>query len=112
MSIKARDAIDEARENDQAWPFPISRSFELARLASQERIHLTSSVETSLCGCGTPIRRAADYRRYRLAAFELPASYPKDPADRIIGATALVEDMPLVTADRAIRNSRAVPTIW
>jgi PIN domain nuclease of toxin-antitoxin system len=45
-------------------------------------------------------------------AFGLPANYPKDPADRIIGATALVEGLSLVTADRAIRNSRAVPTIW
>ncbi len=47
-----------------------------------------------------------------LQAFDLPASYPKDPADRIIGATALIEDIPLLTADREIRKSRAVPTIW
>jgi PIN domain nuclease of toxin-antitoxin system len=45
-------------------------------------------------------------------AFELPSSYPKDPADRIIGATALIEDIPLLTADREIRKSRALPTIW
>jgi predicted nucleic acid-binding protein len=32
--------------------------------------------------------------------------------DRIIGATALVEDLPLVTADRDIRKSRAFLTIW
>jgi PIN domain nuclease of toxin-antitoxin system len=42
----------------------------------------------------------------------LPASYPNDPADRIIGATALVEGIPLATADRAIRQSRALSTIW
>jgi len=36
----------------------------------------------------------------------------KDPADRIIGATALVEGLTLITADRAIRRSRAVRTIW
>jgi PIN domain nuclease of toxin-antitoxin system len=47
-----------------------------------------------------------------LQAFALPASYPKDPADRIIGATALVEGLTLVTADAQIRKSRAVPTIW
>ncbi len=45
-------------------------------------------------------------------AFELPPGYPKNPADRIIGATALIEDIPLLTADRAIRKARAVPTIW
>lgn len=47
-----------------------------------------------------------------LQAFDLPAKYPNDPVDRIIGATALVEDIPLVTADREIRKSRVVPTIW
>jgi PIN domain nuclease of toxin-antitoxin system len=29
-----------------------------------------------------------------------PTAYPKDPADRIIGATALVEGLSLITADR------------
>ena len=47
-----------------------------------------------------------------MQAFDLAATYPKDPVDRIIGATALVEDLPLVTADRDIRQSKAVPTIW
>src|SRR5580700_1901199 len=47
-----------------------------------------------------------------LPAMELPPSYPKDPADRIIGATALVEGLSLLTADREIRRSRAVQTIW
>jgi PIN domain nuclease of toxin-antitoxin system len=45
-------------------------------------------------------------------AFELPASSPKDPLDRIIGATALIHDIPLVTADGTIRKSRAIPTVW
>jgi len=42
----------------------------------------------------------------------LPASYPKDPADRVIGATALVEGMALVTADAETRRARAVRTVW
>ena len=42
----------------------------------------------------------------------LPSAYPKDPADRIIGATALVEGISLVTADEDIRKSKALRTIW
>jgi len=38
--------------------------------------------------------------------------YPKDPADRIIGATALVHNLRLVTADKPIRKSGEVPCIW
>ena len=40
------------------------------------------------------------------------ASYPKDPADRIIGATALANGIELITADKAIRASGEVPCIW
>jgi len=47
--------------------------------------------------------------RICVQAFEFPANYPKDPADRVIGATAVVEGLNLVTADQAIRpvKSRA-----
>jgi PIN domain nuclease of toxin-antitoxin system len=41
-----------------------------------------------------------------------PTAYPKDQADRIIGATALVEGLSLITADRQIHRSRVVKTIW
>jgi len=50
--------------------------------------------------------------RICVPALSLSESYPKDPGDRIIGATAIVEGLKLVTADRQIRNSRAVPTVW
>jgi PIN domain nuclease of toxin-antitoxin system len=35
-----------------------------------------------------------------------------DPADRIIGATALAEGLSLITADREIHRSKVVHTIW
>ena len=38
--------------------------------------------------------------------------YPRDPADRIIGATALAHGLSLVTRDDAIRASNEVPCIW
>jgi PIN domain nuclease of toxin-antitoxin system len=39
-------------------------------------------------------------------------AFPSDPADRIIAATAIVYELPLVTADSAIRKSGEVPCIW
>ena len=38
--------------------------------------------------------------------------YPKDPADRIIGATAIEHGLKLVTSDAKIRKSGEVPCIW
>jgi PIN domain nuclease of toxin-antitoxin system len=46
------------------------------------------------------------------SAFALPPRHFKDPADRIIAATALAEGLTLITADREIRKSGVVPTIW
>jgi PIN domain nuclease of toxin-antitoxin system len=47
-----------------------------------------------------------------VTAAQLPATFPSDPFDRIIAATAIVESIPLLTADRDIRRSRALRTIW
>ena len=39
-------------------------------------------------------------------------SFPADPADRLIAATARVHDLTLITSDRPIRKSGAVRTLW
>ena len=41
-----------------------------------------------------------------------PPGFPKDPADRIIAATAQAHGLPLITQDDAIRESRLLDTIW
>lgn len=43
---------------------------------------------------------------------QLGDSFPSDPADRLITATARVYDLVLVTSDRAIRRSQKVRTLW
>ncbi len=45
-------------------------------------------------------------------AGHLPPTFPADPFDRVIAATALVLKMPLVTADTRIQKSGVVETIW
>lgn len=43
---------------------------------------------------------------------QLGASFPPDPADCLIAATARVHDLTLITSDKRIRGSGAVPTLW
>lgn len=45
-------------------------------------------------------------------AAHLPPSFPSDPFDRVIAATAIVERLQLVTADGRIQDSGVVKTIW
>ena len=42
----------------------------------------------------------------------LGESFPPDPADRLITATARVHDLTLITSDRLIRKSGAARTFW
>ncbi len=45
-------------------------------------------------------------------SMQFSASYPKDPADRLIGATASVHGIPLVTRDKGILKSGEVKCVW
>ena len=43
---------------------------------------------------------------------QLGSSFPADPADCLIAATARVHDLTVITSDVGIRTSRAVRTLW
>lgn len=45
-------------------------------------------------------------------SFDLPTGFHRDPADRLITATALVLDLPLVTSDKQIIEHRDITTIY
>lgn len=45
-------------------------------------------------------------------ATQFSDDYPKDPVDRLIGATARAEGIALVTRDEGIRSSPLLKTIW
>jgi PIN domain nuclease of toxin-antitoxin system len=47
-----------------------------------------------------------------ITAATLPDSFPRDPFDRMIAATAIVHGAPLVTADEKIRKSNVVSVVW
>jgi len=81
-------------------------------LSNQGRIHLDVSLESFMGEVESRFIVLPITGRICVRALAFPRAYLKDPADRIIGATALVEGLTLITVDRAIRSSRALPTIW
>ncbi len=112
ISRKARAAIDNARRNGDGLAISDITFLELAILASKGRIQLDISLESFLQEVEARFVVLPISGRACVRAIGLPAAYPKDPADRIIGATALVEGLSLLTADREIRRSKALQTIW
>ncbi len=112
LSRKAKAGIDNARKNGDGLAISDITILELATLASKGRIQLNISLESFLREVEARFVVLPITGRACALSLGLPPTYPKDPADRIIAATALVEGLPLVTADREIRRSKALQTIW
>nr|WP_250157550.1 type II toxin-antitoxin system VapC family toxin [Tianweitania aestuarii] len=88
--------------------------WEVALLDSQNRITLEegfaawrSRVEAMMFLHFIPIDN-----RIAVEANRLPEPFHRDPADRLIVATARLLDMPLLTADTKILDYPFVKTIW
>jgi len=112
ISSKARAAIDEARGLRDGLAISDFTLLEAGTLASRGRIHLGISLESFLQEVETRFVVFPITGRACARAMGFPSTFPKDPADRIIVATALVEGLSLITADREIRRSKVVSTIW
>lgn len=113
LSRKATAAIEQARaDEDSGIAIAAFTLFELAHMVIRKRIQITLSVESFLEDIALRFVVLPLTARIAARAVELPSHYPKDPMDRIIGATALVEGLSLVTADENIRRSRILRTIW
>jgi PIN domain nuclease of toxin-antitoxin system len=112
ISKSAKAALDEARRDDIGIAISAMTLLEIARLSSRGQIQLHPNVEDFIAEVAQRFTVVPMSGRICIRAYDLPTSYPNDPVDRVIGATALVEGLTLITADAAIRKSRAVPTLW
>jgi len=100
VSGRAGDVLDEADELAVAaisW-------FELAWLARHERIAVTIPIRSWLSGLAAQVRTIGLTPAIADTAVALPSSFPGDPADRLIFATAIEHGLRLVTKDQAIRD--------
>ena len=111
ISPAARKAIVAARKTGELGISEMTL-FEVAWLIHNRRIAITTPAEAFLAEIEARFRVLAVTARIAQTAVTLPASYPADPMDRLIGATALDCGAPVITADRSIRRSKAVAVIW
>ncbi len=110
LSIAAAEAVtgaDELAVSSITW-------FELAWLARHERIILTVPIQSWLDEIAAQVRTVGISPAVATAAVLLPGSFPGDPADRIIYATAVEHGWPLITKDERLRRHKhpRKPAIW
>jgi PIN domain nuclease of toxin-antitoxin system len=109
LSRRAAEAIEKA---DDLGVCGISL-WELAMLvASRVLVFETDPIEWLHSALAVPRVALLDLTPAIAIGSVSLAGFHRDPADRIIVATAIANDVPLVTKDERIRRWEGVPTIW
>ena len=110
LSNSARTAIDLTDEIG----IPAMSCWEVAMLAGKSRIELSMDVEVW-------INLALEHPKVKLLPLtpqiavlstRLPGEFHGDPADRLIVATALTHQVPLISKDRLIQKWGYLQVIW
>ncbi|MFY9906050.1 MAG: type II toxin-antitoxin system VapC family toxin [Terriglobales bacterium] len=111
LSKAAAWAIRRARRGDGLAVSAIT-AYEVAWQIASGRIQGYGTVETSLLRFLEGVTMRPITPEIAALAAQFPEDYPRDPADRLIGATARAEGMTLVTRDERIRRSPLLRTVW
>jgi PIN domain nuclease of toxin-antitoxin system len=113
LSRKAHAAIQRELHGGQIVISAIS-AWEIAMLVQREKLVLTMDVDTWLATVAQieAVRFLPIDVEIGLKSVDLPGDFHKDPADRMIVATARRLAAPLVTRDEKIRAYAHVKTIW
>lgn len=84
--------------------------WEIAMLVARRHLPLLGSVDALLADVETHpvVRMLPITARVAVESTRLGPTYPRDPVDRIIGATARCYGLRLMTADQNIRKSRMI----
>ena len=113
LSTRAKKAIREANRLDGIIFCEISL-WEIAMLMKKRRLSVDVNYQEF-------IRLVSDSNNYIFKGISpqiaelsthLFSTTNKDPADRIISATAIIEKANLVTSDKILRRSKKIHTIW
>jgi PIN domain nuclease of toxin-antitoxin system len=113
LTSKAKKAIETANQTDGIIFCDISL-WEIAMLMQKKRIEVdTTCLEfiNLLKASNNYIFQDITPEIAELSA-QLPQDINLDPADRIIAATSIITNTRLVTADKNLRQSKKIRTIW
>ena len=113
LSAKAKKAIKKADDSNALIMCDIS-IWEISMLVKRKRIEVDETPANFL-------RLILSSRNYTVVnispeiaelSVNLDDNLNSDPADRLIAATSILKQAPVVTADKNLRNSTILETVW
>ena len=113
LTKKAKAAISKADSSNELFICDIS-IWEIAMLAKRKKIEIDDTAANF-------VRLFLESRNVTVLpispeiaelSVNLGSEINNDPADRIIVATSIIKQAPIVTADTNLRDARMVETIW
>ena len=114
LSAPARERIDMAASLNQKIYISTISAWEVAMLAARGRLQLTMDVKDWIARSESlpffhfiPVTN-----QIAVKSVNLPGKLHSDPADRIIIATAMIQEATLITADDKILEYPHVETLW
>jgi PIN domain nuclease of toxin-antitoxin system len=112
LSLAERDALDAFTPENRPILCDISL-WEFATLVDMGRVEIDGSVDDWLRVAASPstVRIQSITPSIVAEMNRLPSTFHRDPADRLIVATARCLKLPLATKDRKIRSSKMVQ-VW
>lgn len=112
----SRDAACELRKAEQNGELAIASItlWELALLYHHGRLRTSGSIESAIRTILEKSQVQVIEITPEIAALTttFPDNYPKDPGDRLIGATARAYGLTLITQDERILSSPLIRTVW
>lgn len=111
LTEPAREAIRKARA-EQGIAIAAKTLWELAMMIHRRKIAVRGTMVDFLRDIEASVAVLPMNAAIAARSMNFGTRFPKDPADRIIAATALEHHMFLVTSDGKIRKSGEVPCIW
>lgn len=114
LSATAAKAIKDTLDNGSEVVVSSISAWEISMLIEKGRLVLSMDVESWLDEVAQidGVRFVPVDNEVGIKSTVLPGEFHKDPADRMIVATARKLAVPLVTADEKIRDYEHVKTVW
>jgi len=112
LSRRAVSEIRRARRGGGGLAVSAISLWELASLFARGRIQAYGTIEASVRLLIEDVTVRPITSEIAALAAQFPADFPRDPADRLISATARAEGLTLITHDENLRRSPLLNTVW